>query len=732
MGPVRVTPEDLRGLFHPRSIALVGATDNSRWSIFTFNNLKERKFPGPIYCVNPHREVVHGERAFRSLLEIPEPVDLAYVMVPSHVVLQVMEEASQKGIRNLVLLTAGFRETGEEGARLEEKVFAFAAAHGQVLLGPNGNGFVNLAAGLTPYGLPIPPALSAGPVGIVLESGALASSVMALALARNIGVSLLVSMGNETMINATDVVDYLIEDDSTRVIAMFLETIRSPEEFSRVARKALDRGKPMVVLKIGRSIRSAQTALAHTGALVGDDRVNDAALRQLGVIRVHSLEDLITTAGLLGYCPPLAGRRVGVVTPSGGACDILSDRAEDEGMELPDFSVRTVARLKDVLPAFSTPHNPLDVTGYVVVDQTLLQRALEVVADDPNFDFILCLTDPPRIAPENPALVHQQFARLKSIVDNAGKPVVLMSNTSIDINEFGRSVLQQAGLHFVGGMEHGMTALGRALWWYEQRARRMRARMDVGEEVRGSSGAAAYGACTGPLGVDMGASGTAGVGTGAAGPWPEQRAREFLRDRGVPVIPGRLATQVEEAVSAARSLGYPVAMKIQSADIAHKSDVGGVRLDIRSDEEARDAYISIIRNIRENVPESRVDGVLVTPMRSGGVELLVGIVRDPLWGPVLAVGLGGVFVEVLQDTALRVLPVGKEDIREMLMELRGAALLQGARGTVPAHLDRVAAVIHQITRVALEAGDGLQALEINPLYVRGSQVEALDALITWK
>ncbi|WP_074955314.1 acetate--CoA ligase family protein [Alicyclobacillus macrosporangiidus] len=730
-----MTPEDLRRLFHPRSIALVGATDNSRWSIFTFNNLKEWKFPGPIYCVNPHWEVVHGQRAFRSLLEVPEPVDLAYVMVPSHVVLQVMEEASQKGIRNLVLLTAGFRETGEEGARLEEKVLQFAAANGQILLGPNGNGFVNLAAGLTPYGLPIPPALSAGPVGIVLQSGALASSVMALAVARNIGVSLLVSMGNETMINATDVVDYLIEDDSTRVIAMFLETIRSPEEFSRVARKALDRGKPMVVLKIGRSARSAQTALAHTGALVGDDRVNDAALRQLGVIRVHCLEDLITTAGLLGYCPPLPGRRVGVVTPSGGACDILSDRAEDEGMELPDFSVDTVARLKDILPAFSTPHNPLDVTGYVVVDQTLLQRALEIVAEDPNFDFILCLTDPPRIAPENPVLVHQQFARLKSIVDNAEKPVVLMSNTSIDINEFGRSVLQPAGLHFIGGMEHGMTALGRALWWHEQRARHMRKRIHVDEEVSQGCGAAAYGACTGALGasnVGTGASGAAGIEKGAAGPWPEHRAREFLRDRGVPVIPGRLATQVEEAVSAARSLGYPVALKIQSADIAHKSDVGGVRLDIRSDEQVRDAYVSIIRNVRDNSPESRVDGVLVTPMRSGGVELLVGIVRDPLWGPVLAVGLGGVFVEVLQDTALRVLPVGKEDIREMLVELRGAALLQGARGTLPADLDRVTAVIHQITRVALEAGEGLQALEINPLYVRGSQVEALDALITWK
>ncbi|MCL6517006.1 acetate--CoA ligase family protein [Alicyclobacillus sp.] len=704
----RVTPEDLRSLFHPRSIALVGATDNSRWSIFTFNNLKERNFSGPIHCVHPTREVVHGQPAFRSLLDIPEPVDLAYIMVPSHAVLQVMEEAHRKGIRNLVMLTAGFRETGEAGAKLEEQVLAYAASHGQVLLGPNGNGFVNLAKGITPYGLPIPPALPAGPVGIVLQSGALASQVMALALARNIGISLLVSMGNESMISATDVMDYLIEDDSTRVIALFLETIRSPQEFSRVARRAQAAGKPIVALKIGRSVRSAQTAMAHTGALVGDDRVNDAALRQLGVIRVHSLEDLITTAGLLGYAPPLPGRRMGVVTPSGGACDILSDRAEDEGILLPDFAVQTVARLREVLPAFSTPHNPLDVTGYVVVDQTLLQRALTVVADDPNVDFILCLTDPPRVPTQPPEAAYQQVERLRQIVDGASKPIVLMSNTSVDITEFGRAVLNWAGLHVVGGMEHGMTALGRLLWWQEQRARRVRETME--EEVMPS--------------LAMPAD--------AVGYWSEERARSFLREAGIPVVPGVLARSADEAAAAVRMLGAPVAMKIQSPDIAHKSDVGGVRLDVGSEAQAREVYERMIWKIHERMPDSRLDGVLVTPMRTGGVELLVGVVRDPLWGPVMAVGLGGVFVEVLRDTSLRVLPVGPEDIRDMLAELRGAAILRGVRGGEPADVDRLVAVIHRISRIAVAAGEGLQALEINPLYVRGSQVEALDALVTWK
>ncbi|WAH37489.1 acetate--CoA ligase family protein [Alicyclobacillus dauci] len=701
------SPERLRQFFHPQSIALVGATDKSRWSLFTYMNLKTFGGSGgaTVHCVHPKHEVVHGQKAVPSLLDIDEPVDLAYVMVPTGQVLQVLRDADAADIRNLVILTSGFSEIGPEGAAMEREVLEFARAHNQLLLGPNGNGFINVTAQLTPYGLLVAPPLTPGPVGIVLQSGALASTVLTLAQARNVGLSLLVSMGNETMMSATDVMDYLIEDEATKVLAVFLESIRQPKEFARIAKKALEHGKPIVAMKIGRSEHSARTAMAHTGALVGDDAVNDAAFRQLGVIRVNSLEDLITTAGLLGYTPPLTGRRMGVVTPSGGACDILSDRAADEGILLPEFAPETVSKLKEVVPSFSTIHNPLDVTGFVVVDGTLLRRALAVVADDPGFDFLLCLTDPPRIEPDDVAPVIEQYSQLHEVVARAKVPIVVVSNSSIDITPFGRSVLEKLNLHFVGGMEHGMSALGKAVWWH-QKYRESRLKNKAFEEVSRPSTSL------------------------STGEWSEHAARAFLDAEGIPVVPGVLARTAVEAVEGANAVGYPVVLKIQSADIQHKSDVGGVALGLQSDEEVLQAYQTILASVREKVPRSRVDGILVSPMRGEGVEMLVGVVRDALWGQVLAVGMGGVFVEVMKDTSLRVLPVDRAEIRSMLEELRSFPLLRGTRGRIGADIERLVDVIYQISRLAVRHRDQLRALEINPLWIHGSQIEALDALIS--
>nr|HET6901558.1 CoA-binding protein [Ktedonobacteraceae bacterium] len=394
-----LTPERLRAFFHPRSIALVGATDSSRWSLTTFQNLKIFGFAGPIYCVNPNYEAVHGERAIKRLSDLPQPVDLAFVMVSTQLVYPILQEAAEVGVRNVVILTSGFSEMGVRGQELEQKLLAFAQEHDMVMLGPNGNGFVNVVSQIIPYGLPIQPPLAKGPVGVVLQSGALASAVITLAQARHIGLSFLVSMGNETMIAATDVIDYLIEDEGTRVIAVFLETIRHPAIFERVAQKALAHNKPIVALKVGKSLNSAKAAMAHTGALVGNDALNDAIFKQLGIIRVNSLEDLLITSEVLGYSPPLTGRRMGLVTPSGGACDILADRAHEENIQLPDFAPETVRGLQQLLPPFSTIHNPLDVTGYIVIERTLQQQALQVVMKDPGLDFIVYLSEPPRVEP---------------------------------------------------------------------------------------------------------------------------------------------------------------------------------------------------------------------------------------------------------------------------------------------------------------------------------------------
>ena len=704
---LHISPEQLRSLFHPRSIALVGATDRSRWSISTFQNLKTFDFPGPVYCVNPNYEVVHGEPAVKRLADIPEPVDLAYIMLSTQHAFALVEEAAAAGISNLVMLTAGFGEVGAQGLRLEQDILALARRHGMILLGPNGNGFVNVTAQITPYGLPLLPPLTKGPVGVVLQSGALASAVVSLAQSRHIGLSLLVAMGNETMISATDVIDYLIEDDATRVIAVFLESIRHPDDLRRVAQKAMAYGKPIVAFKVGASAIGARTAKAHTGALVGNDTVNDAAFRQLGIIRVSSLKDLLTTAGLLGYCGPLNGRRMGVVTPSGGACDILSDRAQEEDIALPDFAPQTVADLKNVLPNFSTVHNPLDVTGYIVVDRMLLQKALNVVVKDANIDFILCLTDPPRVAPPQIEPTLEQYAILGESVRSSPLPIVLMTNTSIEITPFGRLLADRAGLHFVGGMEHGMTALGHALWWHETRHHASNA---SSEQTNGA-----------PVQMDM----------LPAGNWTEFEARALLQEQGIPIVPGMLATSEQEAVVGARTLGLPVVLKIQSPDILHKSDIGGVLLRLSTEDEVRQGFHRLLNIVSSRRPEARIAGVLVSPMRAEGIELLVGVIRDSVWGPVVTVGLGGIWVEIFNDTSVRVLPVTRDEIRSMLSELRGAALLQGARGRPAANIELLTDIILRITQLVQRLEDRLAALEINPLLVHGSIIEALDVLIEW-
>lgn len=705
-----VSAEQLHRFFRPRSIALVGATDNSRWSLYTFENLKNYSFSGPIYLVNPNREIVHGERAYKTLYDLPEPVDLAFVMVSTPRVFPIIKEAAELGTSHFVVLTSGFSEMGEEGASLERELISFARERGLTLLGPNGNGFINITDQITPYGLPIAPPLKPGPVGVVLQSGALASAVLAFAQGHAIGLSLLVAMGNESMISVTDVIDYLLEDESTRSIALFLESIRHPAELRRMAEKARALRKTIVALKIGSSEASSRTAMAHTGALVGNNAVNDAALRQLGIIRVSSLEDLLTTAGLAGYTKPLPGRRVGVVTPSGGACDIISDLAEEVGLELPEFAPETIERLQAVLPAFSTCHNPLDVTGYVVVDSTIQQRSLEVVIDDPNIDFVLNLTatEGGRVpTPEMLALMLPNYDNLARIIREAPRPVVLTSNTCMDLSPMAKIAVERTGLHFSAGMEHGLRALGRFVWW---------------SEFINSDPDKAQTEPPPPISYDQPPTGS----------WSEARARTLLQQAGIPTVPGQLATSADEAVQAARELGLPVVLKIQSPTLPHKSDVGGVALNLTSEEAVHREFTAMLARVKARQPDAVIEGILVSPLRPSGIELLVGILRDDLWGPVLTLGLGGVWTEILKDTAVRVLPVQRDEIETMLGELRGAALLRGARGQDGADIQALSEIIHRISTLALALGPQLNALEINPLLVKGARVEALDALVSWQ
>jgi len=713
-----VTPARLRSFFAPKSIAMVGASDNSGWGRFIVTSCLTTGFAGPVIPVHPKAKTAFGRPVVPNLRNLDEPVDLAFILAPLPAVESVLDDMGAAGIKNAIVLASGYREVGGEGVQLEDSMIARAVANDVTVLGPNCLGFLNAHTRSAPYALTLPPPLAAGPVGIVLQSGALASVVLGFTKAHGIGMSILTSVGNESMMKTTDVLEYLIEDEATKVIALFLEEIGDPARFARMAERADAAGKPIVALKVGSSPLGQQAALAHTGSVAGDDAVIDAALRQLNVIRVTSLEALLSTAALLGYNRWPDGRRVGVLTASGGACDIIADTASAEGIEIPAFAAATAEAIAPHLPPFATAKNPLDVTGYGLANigsgrdaLSAIDYALDAAVQDPNLDFVLYsgLNLPDARPPDETMAtrLEQRVAIVAEKIKTSPIPVIPIGSTCVDVGNWGREMLAKHQLSVLPGMDVGLGALGKALRWLEN---------------RGTAG----------IGDVAAAAGTA-VTPARSGPWSEAESRELLTAAGVPVVPGGLAQSADEAVDIAQRVGLPVALKICSAQITHKSDIGGVALGLSSEAEVRAAYAKVADAgtafLSTGVPDAVVDGVLVTPMRSGGVELLAGVTVDPTFGPVLAVGLGGVWVEVLKDTSLRVLPTDTEEVKRMLGELRGGALLRGARGSLPANLDAVAAAIAGIGRTALSLGGELRALEVNPLWVNGDQVEALDVLV---
>ena len=701
--------ERLRTLFEPRSIALVGASDKSTWSLMIHVGLTQGGFAGKVYYINPRNPTVHGQPTVARLADIAEPVDLCYIMVGTEGVLPVIHEMIATGIRNAVVLTGGFAEQDEHGRELQEEITRLAAQHDLAIIGPNCMGYINMLRHTEAMGsLPERPIIT-GSVALISQSGALGSIMLNYAHSQNVGLSMLISTGNEAAISVTDALQYAIEDEGTSVIALFMETIREPERFIEMARLAFTRGKPIVALKAGRSEVTARVALTHTGALTGDDRVIDALLRQVEVVRVDSIEELILTAHVFARVgSKLSGRRMSIVGISGGACDLAADLAEEVGIELPIFTEQTKNNLRSLLPTLGPANNPLDVTGAAMNNQALMGQLLEVVTHDSQLDAVLCMMDLPGDETPQSRFLMNILAGIGEALARAPIPAFMLPHTSSDVRRSGRAFLEYTGVPFIsGGIRLLIPALGRLLTWTERYNARQTSETTI-ESV-------------GTLSIEE-----------AAGSWSEHRARSLLEQQHIPVVLALLASDADAAVTAAQTLGFPVALKIASPDIVHKSDIGGVKLNLQNVDEVRSAFTQVMNNASAFAPTARIEGVLLSPMRAGGVEMLVGVTHDATWGQVLAVGLGGVWVEALKDTALRVLPVSHADISAMLDELQGKALLHGSRSSLSADIDALVEVIYQIARLAQGLKDRLESLEINPLRVDGSQIEALDAVITFR
>ena len=694
----------LSTFFNPRSLVLVGASERSTWSNTAYQNLQELRYGGRVHFVNRKGGAVYGHTAATLVSEIGEPVDLALLMLPAAAVEEALTDLHRAGVRNAVLLASGYAETGAAGREMQDRMAALANEYGIALLGPNCVGFLNYAGGAAAFTIKPPMPALRGSLGVVAQSGAVGTLANQFAHRQNIGLSCIITSGNEAVMDSGQLIDYLVDDPATKSIAVFLETVRNTERFCAAAARALRAGKPIVALKVGSSPATAKSAQAHTGALVGDDRVFSAVCRQLGIVRVDSIEDMVITAEMMSRVGVIRKGGLGLASISGGICEIMGDVAGAAGIALPQLGQRTEQRLQQVLPDFGTANNPLDVTGAFILNPGLMGDTVSILADDPGLGVLGIAFDVPISEQQERAYSKPSLEAIRVAAATAAIPCLILSHTSQSLTEHARKTMDELGLNYLScGVDVAIPALGHAFQWSgwhlaardkPQRQRPVHAASD-------------------------------------ARPASEHQLLRHLGARGVPVVQQVLAGSAAAAAQAAAAIAGPVVLKIASPDIAHKTEVGGVVLNLQGEAAVSAAFDAIMARASAAAPAARLDGVVVSPMRSGGIELLVGVHVDAQWGPVLAVGLGGVWVEVLKDTSLRTLPVDEEDVLEMLSELRAASLLDGYRGQAAVDRRALARAIVAVADAALDFGPALQTLEINPLLASGATIEALDALAVW-
>lgn len=693
----------LEPIFHPRAVAVVGASRRpGSIGHELFRNLLAGGFAGPVYPVNPAATAVASVRAYPSVKAIPEPVDLAVIVVPAASVLATARECLAAGVRGLVVISAGFAETGAAGRALQDELLHLCRSHGARLIGPNCMGIlVNGADGAlnATFAPSLPPP---GNVAVASQSGALGIAILQHARQMGLGISSFVSMGNKADLSSNDLLECWEDDPATQVILLYLESFGNPRRFARVARRVGTR-KPIVAVKGGRAAAGQRAAASHTAALAGSDVAVEALFRQAGVTRCDTLEELFDVAALFANQPLPAGNRVGIITNAGGLGILCADACEANGLELPVLSEETQAKLRALLPAEASVANPVDMLASGSPES--YGQALKVVLEDPSIDAAIVLFIPPLVTNAEDVAAALVAACdpppskpvVTCFVGTQGTPDVLRGATTIPSYTFPESAARALG-----------HAARRAAWL----------RRPIGEAPSFDD-------------VDPKAARAVVEGALAREERPWLRSEEMaavLRAYGIALPESVVVHSPEEAAAAARRLGEPVAVKLVSSTVLHKSDVGGVHLGIRSPEAAADAYRSIASSLAEHGLADAMEGALIQPMIADGVECLVGVVSDPTFGPLIAFGLGGVTAEVIGDVAFRLQPLTDVDAEALIDGVKAGKLLRGFRGSPPADVAALRTLLLRISRLVEDVPE-VAELDLNPVMARaaGRGVVVLDA-----
>ena len=693
-------PASLGPLFDPQTVAIIGASDNMlKFGGRPIRFMREGNYPGKVFPVNPKGGMIQGLQAYKNIRDVPEVVDMCVVTVPAPMVVDAVKDCVAAGVRSVVIFSSGFSEVGEQGEQWQAELAEIARNSETRLVGPNCMGVLNAAshavgtfASSFERGWP-----KTGPISIVSQSGAVGGHIMVLARERGIGIRNWITTGNEVDVDVADCIAYCAEDPGTKVIAAYMEGTKKPEALRAAFATARANGKAIVMMKVGASEVGAVAANSHTASLAGADAIYDAMFRQYGVCRIYSMDEMldVAAAAAAGQFPDR--NRLGIVTISGGIGVLTSDIAALHGLEVPELPEKAQKVLKDLMP-LAAVRNPVDTTAQMLNDMPLFEKCLRTMLLEGDCDAILVFLSTIGFSERMMLLIREVLERVR--VDFPDDLMILSMVSEFEDREYLESLKYLV-------IE------------------------DPNRAIRAISALVGFGRSfvrtdTGPL-----------PGLHAEAIAPPQRALseleagDILAKAGLPMAPGRLAQSADDAARAAMEVCYPVVMKIVSPDIQHKSDIGGVKLNLKTVDEVRAGYQAIMAGVGQHAPGAAIDGILVAPMITGGVETMLGVHRDPVFGPVVLFGLGGIFVEVLKDVTFRVAPFGLEEAHRMIDEVRGRAMLDGVRGQPAADVDALAQALSQLSVYAAAHGDVIESIDINPFLVKakGEGAIAVDALI---
>ena len=702
-------PHPLDSFFAPSSIALIGASrDLEKIPGRLLSMLRKNDYPGKIYPINPNYGDIDGLKCYPAISDVGQPIDLAVVIIPARAVLAALEQCAAAGVKHAVIISSGFAEEGGDSAVMQDAIVALAKRTGMRISGPNAEGFLSEVQKVAATFSPtvdvkpghVPLVASGRRIAIVAQSGGIGFAIKHRAKALGVAISYVVSAGNESDLGAGEFFDYMVQDPSTSVILLFIEGIRDVDHFLTAARRAAETGKPVIVTKVGRSGAGERAAASHTASMAGWSAAYDAVFAKYGFIISNDLDEAVAIAAALTTNPLPKGDRVAVLTVSGGAGIWGADSVSLQGLQVPELSKAVQAEIMKLLPSYGSARNPIDVTAQGVHSGGL-QRSIDLLDVSSEVDAILVVQ-----SLSSETRMPFKEAELKPVISAQHKPMVFYSYTLP--SDFARRELAKSGVVVLSGLTHAAVALRRMV---EYSKFRLAPPVDVAASPRPDLSAHLKSTTL-----------------------SEADSKALLRAAGVALPDEVLVTEKSALDAAIARAGFPLAMKIQSPDIPHKSEIGGVRVNIASKGEVFLAYEALLQSARKHRPDAAIQGVLVGPMAKKGVEIIVGTMQDATFGPMVMVGLGGITTELFRDVIYRPAPVSADEAADMLAQLKAAPLLNGFRGAAKADIAALAQLIAQISVLAAQLRADIAEIELNPVLVHptGQGVTIVDALVVRK